>query len=227
MQLWAKEDQEKHSALRCEQQLQLQQQRLLLETQQKEQKKLLDIQQDLQNLALDVRETQQLRQAMRQCGVSRGVNAGLPTHHLPPTVLYENTRFLSFKLRENVNLEWKLKHQRTPEILMPFDVDLKVYRDVETLRGVNIGERGALALASEFVRGACSNLITLDLSRYPPLPSPPSPPLLALISLPSLSFLPPLSLWQMSDPQPWFRKSAPWTEDGSSYQSSISQTSWQ
>jgi hypothetical protein len=173
MQLWAKEGHERDNRLQAEQQQRYQQEKLLREAQEKEQRKLQALQEDVQNLKYDVHETQLLRQTMRKCGVRSGVNAA--THLLPPPVVYETTRFLTFKLRDNVNLDWKLKHQRTPDILMPFDVDLKLYRDVETLRGVNLGERGALALAGEFVRGACSNLITLDLSRYPP-PPPPSLP---------------------------------------------------
>lgn len=164
MQLWAKEDQERDTRLHSEQQQRIQQEKLLRQTQEKEQQKQMALQEDIHNLDIDVRETQLLRQTMRKCGVRSGVNVA--AHHLPVPEESETTRVLTFKLRDNVNLEWKLKHQRTPDILMPFDVDLKLYRDVETLRGVNIGERGALALAGEFVRGACSNLITLDLSRY-------------------------------------------------------------
>ena len=46
-----------------------------------------------------------------------------------------------------------------------FDVDLSLYREVQVLRCERLGERGALCLAAEFVRGACPNLVTLNLNR--------------------------------------------------------------
>lgn len=164
MQLWAKESHEKAILLQQEREQQILQTQRREAQRKKEMDRLEYYAKDSENLKKDIEETQALQKTMRQCGIKPGVNA--ITHQLPPQEQLETTRFLSFKLRDDVNLEWKLKHQRTPDILMPFDIDLKLYRDVETLRGVNIGERGALALASEFVRGACSNLLTLDLSRY-------------------------------------------------------------
>jgi hypothetical protein len=46
-----------------------------------------------------------------------------------------------------------------------FDIDLSLYRDVLTLRCEKLGERGALCLAAEFVRGACPGLTDLNLNR--------------------------------------------------------------
>jgi hypothetical protein len=46
----------------------------------------------------------------------------------------------------------------------PFNVNLHESPYCEQLRCVLIGERGALSLASEFVRGACPRLVGLDLS---------------------------------------------------------------
>lgn len=46
-----------------------------------------------------------------------------------------------------------------------FDVDLSLYREVQVLRCERLGERGALCLAAEFVRGACPNMTTLNLNR--------------------------------------------------------------
>jgi hypothetical protein len=163
MQKWSKEDHERDGRLHRERQSQLQLEMTQAEARRKEEEKKNYYLKDAQDLSADVQETQTLHRVMRQCGVKAGVNS--LTHHNAPLPPLETVRFLSFKLRDDVDLNWKLKHLRTPDILMPFDVDLKLFRDVETLRGVSIGERGALALAAEFVRGACSNLNTLDLSR--------------------------------------------------------------
>jgi hypothetical protein len=163
MQKWSKEDRDRDQRLRLERESQLQLQQLQTTAHRKAEEKKHYYLSDAQNLQADVQETQALHQTMRQVGVRAGVNSHTHLALAPPPL--ETTRFLSFKLRAGVDLNWKLKHLRTPDILMPFDVDLKLYRDVETLRGVEIGERGALALAGEFVRGACSNLSTLDLSR--------------------------------------------------------------
>lgn len=46
-----------------------------------------------------------------------------------------------------------------------FDIDLSLYREVQVLRCERLGERGALCLAAEFVRGACPSLLDLNLNR--------------------------------------------------------------
>eukprot|EP00604_Paraphysomonas_vestita_P003526 CAMPEP_0174820066 /NCGR_PEP_ID=MMETSP1107-20130205/3628_1 /TAXON_ID=36770 /ORGANISM="Paraphysomonas vestita, Strain GFlagA" /LENGTH=250 /DNA_ID=CAMNT_0016034649 /DNA_START=488 /DNA_END=1237 /DNA_ORIENTATION=+ len=118
---------------------------------------------DLKLLNNDIAETQSLNQMMRRAGVRPGVNA--KSHQIIPEEKLETIRVLYFKLNDDYNFNWKLKSQIIPTDVTPFDVDLKLYRDVEVLIGSNIGERGVLALAGEFVRGACSNITTLDLSR--------------------------------------------------------------
>lgn len=50
-------------------------------------------------------------------------------------------------------------------VMAVFDIDLSLYREVQVLRCENIGERGALCLAAEFVRGACPSLQILNLNR--------------------------------------------------------------
>ena len=57
----------------------------------------------------------------------------------------------------------KDKNSRKP--YTPFDTDLGKTAHVLELCCTGIGERGALSLAAEFLRGACSSLETLDLSR--------------------------------------------------------------
>ena len=70
-----------------------------------------------------------------------------------------------FATFQEIDFSWKPKHMRTKEELTPFNVNLTIYRDVEKLRAFQIGQRGALALASEFVRGSCSNVVELNLGR--------------------------------------------------------------
>ena len=51
-----------------------------------------------------------------------------------------------------------------PKNYNPFNVSLMEMRYVEYLTCLLIGERGALFLASEFIRGACPRLTVLDLT---------------------------------------------------------------
>lgn len=77
----------------------------------------------------------------------------------------EITRNLTIFLRPEIDFSWKPKHMRTKDELTPFNVNLTIYRDVEKLRATQIGQRGALALAAEFLRGSCSNVKELNLGR--------------------------------------------------------------
>lgn len=163
MQLWAKEDQERAERERlAEKQRQEIEQEMKIMAEKERLKKEYEIN-DLKLLNNDIAETQSLNQMMRRAGVRPGVNA--KSHQIIPEEKLETIRVLYFKLNDDYNFNWKLKSQIIPTDVTPFDVDLKLYRDVEVLIGSNIGERGVLALAGEFVRGACSNITTLDLSR--------------------------------------------------------------
>ena len=51
-----------------------------------------------------------------------------------------------------------------PRDYNPFDVNLHDCSYCERLKGMNIGERGALSLAADFVRGACPRLLVIDLT---------------------------------------------------------------
>jgi Leucine-rich repeat (LRR) protein len=51
-----------------------------------------------------------------------------------------------------------------PRDYNPFNVNLQDSPFCEYLTCLSIGERGALSLASEFIRGACPRLVSLDLS---------------------------------------------------------------
>lgn len=119
--------------------------------------------QDENMLEDDFRETQMVLKKGRQVGAHYGVNAH--KHRNVPEIPSEVTRNLTISLKKGIEFAWKPKHMRTKEELAPFNVDLKLYRDVEHLRAFQIGQRGALALAAEFVRGSCSNIITLNLGR--------------------------------------------------------------
>jgi len=118
---------------------------------------------DESKLQADIAETQSLHRMARKHGTRVGVNA--ICHQVIPEPLVETTRKLFLRLRDDVDFSWKPKHMRTRDQLMPFTVDLRSYRDVETLVAVNIGEIGCLALSAEFVRGSCSNVVELDMSR--------------------------------------------------------------
>lgn len=111
----------------------------------------------------DIDETQKVLRIGRASGALRGVNAR--AHQVVPMPVRETDRKLFLRIRDDVDFSWKPKHMRSKESLMPFTEDLRLFADVETLVGVNIGERGCLALSAEFLRGSCSNVIVLDLSR--------------------------------------------------------------
>jgi len=74
--------------------------------------------------------------------------------------------FLKLNLLENVDYKSRVK-MLGRDYVTPFDQDLA--RDktnqVVCLKARSIGERGALCLGAEFVRGACPQLQLLDLSR--------------------------------------------------------------
>lgn len=111
----------------------------------------------------DIDETQRVLRLGRMAGALQGVNAA--SHRIVPAAVHETDRKLFIRIRDDVDFSWKPKHMRSKESLMPFDVDLRLFNDVEVLVGVSIGERGALALSAEFVRGSCSNVLEIDLSR--------------------------------------------------------------
>jgi hypothetical protein len=185
MQLWAKEREERDRENLRLSQLLAQQQKEKEDKDNKEREANEFAKKDLESLQEDIAETQQLQATMRKLGLRAGVNPP-PSHSpapflspLPPLSLTqsqkvapeylppENSRKIFFSLRPDIDMNWTKKADRSNECLLrPFTVDLKVYRDVEELVGEKIGERGVLALAGEFVRGACSNIIILDLSRY-------------------------------------------------------------
>ena len=111
----------------------------------------------------DINETQKVLAMGRANGTLKGVNA--KTHQVVPIPVKETDRKLFIRIRDDVDFSWKPKHMRPKESLQPFNVDLRLYSEVEHLVGVNIGERGVLALSAEFLRGSCSNITVLDLSR--------------------------------------------------------------
>jgi hypothetical protein len=119
---------------------------------------------DDHKLKEDIADTQTVLRIGRGNGALRGVNA--KTHQIVPAPVRETDRKLFLRIRDDVDFSWKPKHMRSKESLMPFNVDLRLFTDVETLVGVSIGERGCLALSAEFLRGSCSNVLTLDLSRW-------------------------------------------------------------
>lgn len=119
--------------------------------------------QDEHMLGDDIRETQMVMKAGRIAGTLAGVNAD--KHKIPVETPLEITRNLTIFIRPEIDFKWKPKHMRTKAELAPFNVNLTIYRDVEKLRAFQIGQRGALALASEFLRGSCSNVKDLNLGR--------------------------------------------------------------
>ncbi len=91
-----------------------------------------------------------------------------------PPPISRKTRYLVVTLKGSVDFTLNPKVKgRMPwhnaggadATMTVFDEDLSLYRDLEHLKCENIGERGALCLAAEFVRGACPAIQILNLNR--------------------------------------------------------------
>lgn len=91
-----------------------------------------------------------------------------------PPPISRKTRYLVITLKGSVDFTVNPKVKgRMPwhsaggadTTMTVFDEDLSLYRDVEHLKCEYIGERGALCLAAEFVRGACPAIQILNLNR--------------------------------------------------------------
>jgi hypothetical protein len=58
------------------------------------------------------------------------------------------------QIRLNPNVDWSVKRGiRGVSDQLPFDVDLQLARGARSLRGNLLGDRGALALGAELLRG--------------------------------------------------------------------------
>lgn len=119
---------------------------------------------DARILADDKKLTQDVYATMRRNGDQPGVNAA--KHVKKTRAPRELDKVLTLTLGESNDFAtYKPKHMRARDTTAIFNVDIKKYRQLEHLICDRIGERGVMVLAAEFVRGACSNMITLDLTR--------------------------------------------------------------
>ncbi|CAE7674732.1 unnamed protein product, partial [Symbiodinium microadriaticum] len=160
--MWALENHERKKVERAMADARKQQEAADRALQEEKEARLAFERRDDGKLQEDIDETQRVWAIGRAAGALRGVNAA--SHKVIPEAVRETDRKLFVRIRNDVDFSYKPKHMRSKESLMPFDVDLRLFNDVEVLVGVGIGERGALALSAEFVRGSCSNVLVLDLS---------------------------------------------------------------
>ena len=119
----------------------------------------------------DIRNTQEVYRQMRQQGLKEGVNVQPKAAKKEKRAkkVDRQARNVTIKLREDAALafkSWQPKHEQAKmqRESMVFNVNLMNLKFVKKLKGTRIGEKGALALAADLVRGACPQLNTLDLS---------------------------------------------------------------
>jgi hypothetical protein len=90
-----------------------------------------------------------------------------------PAPISRKAKYLVINLKNSVDFTVNPKSKgRMPwhnagsgSTMTVFDIDLSDYRDVTSVRCEYIGERGALCLAAEFIRGACPALEILNLNK--------------------------------------------------------------
>jgi hypothetical protein len=137
-------------------------------------------------LVIDVELTQKIAEFGRTTGVLAGTNVFDPVaDKLAKDIKAANKRgvradknadfntipndpILYLKLLEDIDFKTMKRGGVTSDgkkMLVFAHPDLSKTRHVIELRCINIGERGALSLAAEFVRGACPMMEVLDLTR--------------------------------------------------------------
>ena len=122
-------------------------------------------------IAEDIRLTQEVYRQMRVSGLKEGVNvkpkadAKLKAKKKPG----RQAREVVLQLKEDAARafkEWEPKHEQSKRQRdgNVFDINLIPLKFVKKIRCSKIGEKGALSLASDFVRGAAPQLQELDMS---------------------------------------------------------------
>ena len=122
-------------------------------------------------VAEDTALTQELYRQMRVSGLKEGVNVKLKADakrkKKPKPSRQTNSIIICLKADTAHKFkEWEPKYEvskRTREGNI-FDHDLTRYKFLKKVRCSKIGEKGALCLAADFIRGACPQLKELDMS---------------------------------------------------------------
>ena len=146
--------------------------------------RLAKIEEDNKILGVDVGITQEVLQMMRGTGQVAGVNPKAMGEKKKKKKSSKKTKKKSSKMSKEqeskmeaesgvlrVGLQEDLAFSSRKRLLVPyvtpFDTDLSAAKTnrVVVLQAKKIGERGALCLGAEFLRGACPALQLLDLSR--------------------------------------------------------------
>lgn len=138
------------------------------ERQRKERKRVrkekrLKLEAEAKALQEDYQQSQEIIRMMRQTGTIEGVNPPAAQARQPQS---EMSRDVELRLREDIDFSKSYKKvpgqkQRTTV----FEIDLLAFRNAVALKVRDVGERGALALGADLVRGACPRLELLDLTR--------------------------------------------------------------
>ena len=114
--------------------------------------------------------TQDTTSMMKKYGVIAGSNPPDPIEEDPQRPTDEKVTLVTRPLTPepvdaNGNVIPKKKRKKKKGSRRQFfTVDLKLFRNVEEMKGDNIGERGGVALGRELITGVCPRLNKLDLS---------------------------------------------------------------
>lgn len=116
-------------------------------------------------MELDVEISQAAMKVMRASGFLEGVNPKASIKQIHDGI-NEQSDIQEINLNKNVDWSKKRSTKSTMEHLqqLPFDVDLQVVaRSSRVLKAHLIGDRGALSLGAEIIRGACPIVEEIDL----------------------------------------------------------------
>ena len=113
----------------------------------------------------DIRTTQEVFTLMRRSGLKEGVNLESKVAHRKKKSVDRMATSLNITLNPEVNLEWQPKYEYIKvQREGIFNHKLHKYKFVKKLVCSRIGEKGALALAADFISGAIPQLTELDVS---------------------------------------------------------------
>ena len=114
-------------------------------------------------LSEDIQISQAALKVMRSSGFVEGVNPKKAKQKPPRASAVDSMLATDVEINLNPDVDWSKKRNKKDPML-PFDVNILVdARACRRLRGKVLGERGALSLAAEFLKGACPVLEVLDL----------------------------------------------------------------
>jgi len=122
-------------------------------------------------IAEDTRITQEVFRQMRIAGLAEGVNVKekADAKDKKRKKITRQAREICVRLKEDAAhafKSWEPKYEQTKRQRdgQVFDINLVPLKFLKKVRCSKIGEKGALCLAADFVRGACPQLVELDLS---------------------------------------------------------------